>query len=216
MLFLDEAPEFNPRVLDALRQPLESGVVTIARAAGVAVYPSRFLLVLAANPCSCASGGRDGDPATCVCSSTARRRYQSRLSGPFRDRLDVVATLEPVSRLVLADGSCGESTERVRERVLAARERAGRRLGGTSWTTMGEVPGPVVRQRWPVPAAAMKPVRQAVARQLLSTRGIDRVLKVAWTLADLGGRDVPTVDDVGEAFNLRAGRAVPALVESTA
>jgi magnesium chelatase family protein len=213
VLFLDEAPEFGPHVLDALRQPLESGVITLDRSGGTATYPARFLLVLAANPCPCAAGGQEGDAASCMCSSTVRRRYKSRMSGPLRDRIDVVVELDPVSRLVLDDGAQGEPTAQVRERVLAARDRAGRRLRGTPWTTVGEVPGPVVRRRWRLPSDVTGPLRVAMGRQLLSTRGTDRVLKVAWTLADLAGRDRPTVDDVNEALALRAGRFAPQLIE---
>jgi magnesium chelatase family protein len=210
VLFLDEAPEFNPRVLDALRQPLESGQVVLARAAGVAHYPCRFLLVLAANPCPCAAGGRDLETSDCRCTAPVRRRYAARLSGPLRDRIDLTVELGPVSRAVLVAGSAGESTAAVRDRVLAARDRARRRLEGTPWSTTGEVPGPVLRRRWPLGNDAMQPVRRATARGLLSTRGIDRVLRVSWTLADLAGRDQPGVDEAEEALALRSGSRYPA------
>ncbi|HET7530636.1 MAG TPA: YifB family Mg chelatase-like AAA ATPase [Mycobacteriales bacterium] len=205
VLFLDEAPEFSPRVLDALRQPLESGQVVLARAAGVAQYPCRFLLVLAANPCPCAAGGRDLEASDCRCTAQVRRRYTARLSGPLRDRIDLTVELGPVSRAVLVAGSAGESTAVVRERVLAARDRARARLAGTPWTTSGEVPGPVLRRRWPLGADAMAPIRRATARGTLSTRGIDRVLRVSWTLADLAGLDRPGLGEVEEALALRSG-----------
>jgi magnesium chelatase family protein len=205
VLFLDEAPEFSPRVLDALRQPLESGEVVLARAGGVARYPCRFLLVLAANPCPCAAGGRDMDATDCSCASAVLNRYRARLSGPLRDRVDLTVELGPVSRAVLAEGSAGESSSAVRARVIEARSRARHRLRETPWTTSGEVPGPVLRRRWPLGNEAMEPLRRASGRNRLSTRGIDRVLKVAWTLADLAGRDRPTVDDVEEALGLRTG-----------
>jgi magnesium chelatase family protein len=215
VLFLDEAPEFSPRVLDALRQPLESGEVVLARAGGVARYPCRFLLVLAANPCPCAAGGRDLETSDCACPGAVRQRYQSRLSGPLRDRVDLTVELGPVSRAVLADGAVGEGSAVVRQRVLAARERARHRLRDTPWVTNGEVPGPVLRRRWPLGNEVMAPVRRAAARHRLSTRGIDRVLRVSWTLADLAGRDRPHVADVEEALALRSGQrfraaAVPA------
>jgi magnesium chelatase family protein len=205
VLFLDEAPEFGSHALDALRQPLESGQVTIARSGGVAVYPARFLLVLAGNPCPCAAGGRDVSMVGCICPAAVRQRYRARLSGPLRDRIDVVVSLDPVSRLVLAEGARGESSAAVLDRVLAARDRTAHRLRDTGWDTWGAVPGPALRRHFPVPGAALAPVHQAVARHTLSTRGIDRVLKVAWTLTDLAGADRPGADQVQEALSLRNG-----------
>jgi magnesium chelatase family protein len=203
VLFLDEAPEFERRALDALRQPLESGTVSIHRSGGTARYPARFQLVLAANPCPCARGGRSTDVASCRCSSTQLRAYRNRLSGPLLDRIDLRARLEPVSRAVLSAGASGEPTEAVRERVLAARDRAARRLVGTPWTTNAEVPGPDLRRHWPIPQTALTSLSTELDRGELSTRGVDRVMKVAWTLADLAGRDQPRRDDVDHAFALR-------------
>jgi magnesium chelatase family protein len=209
VLFLDEAPEFGAKALDALRQPLESGEVTIARAHGIATYPSRFLLVLAANPCPCAAGGRDPSVSGCVCPPGVRMRYQSRLSGPLHDRIDLTVMLSTVSRAVLDEGVQGETTAIVAQRVAEARERARARFAGTPWSTNGEVPGPILRRRWRVPNTALRPMHEAVARHQLSTRGIDRVLKVSWTLADLAGRTVPGIDEVEEALALRRGVSVP-------
>jgi magnesium chelatase family protein len=203
VLFLDEAPEFDRRALDALRQPLESGMVSIHRAGGTATYPARFQLVLAANPCPCARGGRSTDAASCRCSSTQLRAYRNRLSGPLLDRIDLRARLAPVSRAVLTVGAAGEPTESVRSRVLAARDRTGRRLRGTPWTTNAEVPGPVLRRRWPIPQGALVSLSADLERGELSTRGVDRVMKVAWTLADLAGRDLPIKEDVDRAYSLR-------------
>jgi magnesium chelatase family protein len=203
VLFLDEAPEFERRALDALRQPLESGVVTIHRSGGVATYPARFQLVLAANPCPCARGGRSTDAASCRCSSVQLRAYRNRLSGPLLDRIDLRARLTPVSRAVLAAGASGEPTAAVRERVLEARARATRRLASTPWGTNAEVPGPDLRRRWPIPGDALVSLSADLDLQRLSTRGVDRVMKVAWTLADLAGRDVPNRDDVERARALR-------------
>jgi magnesium chelatase family protein len=203
VLFLDEAPEFERRALDALRQPLESGTVTIHRAAGTATYPARFQLVLAANPCPCARGGRSTDAASCRCSAPQLRTYQNRLSGPLLDRIDLRARLAPVSRAVLAAGASGEPTAAVRERVLQARERAARRLAATPWSTNAEVPGPDLRRHWPIPGDALVTLSADLDLQRLSTRGVDRVMKVAWTLADLGGRGVPTREDVERARALR-------------
>ena len=210
VLFLDEAPEFGARSLDALRQPLESGQVTISRSAATATYPSRFLLVLAANPCPCSAGGRDPGSG-CICSGGARQRYTSRLSGPLLDRVDIAAELEPVSRAVLDGGARGEASEVVRDRVLAARERARRRLEGTGWTTNAEVPGPALRRRWPLRREAMRPLYAQLDRGGLSTRGLDRILKLAWTLADLAGLPAPGVEQVLEAHALRTGYTVATL-----
>ncbi|HET6816398.1 MAG TPA: YifB family Mg chelatase-like AAA ATPase [Mycobacteriales bacterium] len=209
VLFLDEAPEFARPVLDALRQPLETGQVTIARAGAVVTYPCRFLLVLAANPCPCVAGGQVADPSLCTCNSVTKRNYLSRLSGPLRDRIDLVVDLEPVSRAVLTEGAAGESTAAVRARVEAARGRARQRLRGTPWSTVGEIPGPTLRRRWPISAAAMRPLLTMVDHKTLSTRGYDRVLRVAWTIADLAGHDRPTADDVEESWALRGGKWSP-------
>ena len=205
VLFLDEAPEFNARVLDALRQPLESGRIILNRANGPAEYPAQFLLVLAANPCPCSAGGQSVDERQCVCPPALRSRYQSRLSGPLRDRIDLIVQLDRVSRRVLAEHGGAEPSVVVRERVEAARGRARERLDGTPWSLNGDVPGPVLRRRWPIDARVLRPVSQAADRGRLSTRGIDRVLRVAWTLADLAALERPGAEQVEEAIELRLG-----------
>ena len=217
VLFLDEAPEFNPRVLDALRQPLESGRAVIARAGGVADYPARFLLVLAANPCPCSAGGRDADDTQCSCAAVVRQRHQARLSGPLRDRIDVVAHLDKVSRRLLAEqGAGGEPSAAVRERVEAARAIARERLRGTPWTVTGDVPGPVLRRRWPIESSVLRPVGAAIDQGRLSNRGVDRILRVAWTLADLARVERPGSDQVQEALDLRRGTRTPRPVAASA
>ena len=123
---MDEAPEFTRGILDALRQPLESGFVSVARTAGTARYPARFLLILAANPCPC--GRFAGDGRACTCTSLMVRRYLSRLSGPLLDRVDLQVYVEPVSRMDLMGNLAGEASSEVRDRVMAARERSYRRL----------------------------------------------------------------------------------------
>jgi magnesium chelatase family protein len=214
VLFIDEATEFDRRALDALRQPLESGVVTITRAGGAATYPSRFQLVMAANPCPCAKGGYSTDAASCRCTSVQMRAYQNRLSGPLLDRIDLRARLAPISRTILDAGASGEPTAVVRERVVAARERTAWRLRGTPWTTNAQVPGPVLRSRWRPPADALTDLRLDLDRGRSSTRGIDRVLKVAWTLADLAGRDEPNRGDIDAARSLRFGEEPATLARS--
>jgi magnesium chelatase family protein len=199
----DEATEFDRRTLDALRQPLESGQVTLVRSAGLATYPARFQLILAANPCPCARAGRSIEASSCQCTAPQIRAYQARLSGPLLDRIDVRAGLAPITRAILAAGAAGEPTAAVRERVLAARERARSRMRDTPWLTNAEVPGPSLRRRWPVPPGALGPLAIEIERAGSSTRGIDKAMKLAWTIADLAARPAPTSDDVEIARSLR-------------
>ncbi|MER6785028.1 YifB family Mg chelatase-like AAA ATPase [Streptomyces sp. NPDC000658] len=210
VLFLDETPEFGSHALDALRQPLEAGHVVIARSAGVVRFPARFLMVLAANPCPC---GRFSQRDTlCECAPSAIRRYQARLSGPLLDRVDLRVEVDPVSRAELAHrGPGGESTRTVADRVRAARERASARLAGTPWRTNSEVPGRELRNRWHAATGAMDEAERSLERGVLTARGLDRVLRVAWTVADLVGHDRPDAMDVALALQLRTGvpRGVP-------
>jgi magnesium chelatase family protein len=208
VLFLDEAPEFAVAALDALRQPLESGMVEISRARASARFPARFTLVLAANPCPCA---RSQGPASaqCECPAASRRRYLARLSGPLLDRVDLqVQLLAPSRGELLADQRFVEASTLVAGRVAAARDRMAARLRGTPWRTNAEVPGPELRRRWPVPRSAARPAEDLFERGQLTARGFDRVLRVAWTLADLGDRGQPAESEIGAALDLRLpGRA---------
>ncbi|MET8942969.1 YifB family Mg chelatase-like AAA ATPase [Streptomyces sp. NPDC004542] len=210
VLFLDEAPEFHGHTLDALRQPLESGHVVIARSAGVVRFPARFLMVLAANPCPCGRFSRRD--TLCECPPWAIRRYQARLSGPLLDRVDLRVEVDPVTRAELTEpGARGESTATVADRIRAARERAAVRLAGTPWRTNSEVPGRELRSRWRAAGGAMDDAERSLERGVLTARGIDRVLRVAWTVADLVGHDRPDAADVALALQLRTGvpRGVP-------
>ncbi|MFI8002752.1 YifB family Mg chelatase-like AAA ATPase [Streptomyces sp. NPDC086010] len=210
VLFLDEAPEFSGRALDALRQPLESGHVVVARAAGVVRLPARFLMVLAANPCPCGRHTLAG--SGCECPPSAVRRYQARLSGPLLDRVDLRVEVEPVSRAdLLGGGGRGESSAEVAARVLQARVRAAERLAGTPWTTNSEVPGHELRTRLVAAPGALAAAERDMERGALTARGLDRVLRVAWTVADLRAADRPDATDVAVALELRTGvqRGVP-------
>ncbi|MFJ2174756.1 YifB family Mg chelatase-like AAA ATPase [Streptomyces sp. NPDC087851] len=206
VLFLDEAPEFSGRALDALRQPLESGHVVVARSAGVVRLPARFLMVLAANPCPCGRHTLNG--AGCECPPSVIRRYQSRLSGPLLDRVDLRVNVQPVGRAdLLGQGGRGESTAAVAARVREARARSAARLDGTPWSVNSEVPGHELRTRWPVAPGALGAAERDLERGLLTARGLDRVLRVAWTVADLAGCDRPEARHVDLALELRTGIA---------
>ncbi|MBL1085013.1 YifB family Mg chelatase-like AAA ATPase [Streptomyces actinomycinicus] len=212
VLFLDEAAEFHSSVLDALRQPLESGHVVIARAAGMLRMPAKFLMVLAANPCPCGRHGRGDD--VCECRPSSIKRYRARLSGPLMDRVDLRVTVEPVARAELLRMHTGaEPTAVVADRVRLARERAARRFEGLPWRTNSEVPGHELRTRWHVQPGALGKAEEDLDRGLLTARGLDRVLRVAWTLADLGGRDRPSANDVNWALELRTGVRRGAVLE---
>ncbi|MBZ6083851.1 MULTISPECIES: YifB family Mg chelatase-like AAA ATPase [Streptomyces] len=210
VLFLDETPEFSSHALDALRQPLESGHVVIARSAGVVRFPARFLMVLAANPCPCGRFSQKED--LCECPPSAIRRYQGRVSGPLLDRVDLRVEVERVTRSQLTGtGSRGDATTVVADRVRAARERAATRLTGTPWRSNSEVPGRELRSRWYAAPGALEDAERSLERGVLTARGLDRVLRVAWTVADLVGHDRPDGTDVALALQLRTGvpRGVP-------
>ncbi|MEU8384232.1 YifB family Mg chelatase-like AAA ATPase [Streptosporangium sp. NPDC048865] len=204
VLFLDEAPEFSTTVLDALRQPLESGRVTVSRAQGSVTFPARFMLVLAANRCPCARPSTPDDP--CACAPAARRRYLARLSGPLLDRVDVkVGLFRSTRRELLADRRFIESSGVVAERVLLARERAAKRLADTPWRCNAEVPARALHSEYRPSAAAMSPLLGHLDSGRLSARGLDRILKLAWTLADLAGKDRPELHETNSALGLWLG-----------
>jgi magnesium chelatase family protein len=203
-LFLDEAPEFARDVLDALRQPLESGEVVVARSGLTARFPARFTLVLAANPCPCAKGAATG--AACGCSPATRRRYLARLSGPLLDRVDVKVELLPVGRAeLLSDRHFAESSPVVAARVAAARERTAARLKDTPWRLNAEIPGSELRRAFPPSPGSLAPIERAMDLGQISARGVDRVIRVAWTLADIAGIARPTVNETSYALGLWLG-----------
>ena len=203
-LFLDEAPEFAGDVLDALRQPLESGEVMIARSGLIARFPARFMLVLAANPCPCAKGTATG--VACSCTPAARRRYLARLSGPLLDRVDVKVELLPVGRTeLLSDRHFAESSPVVAARVAAARERTAARLKDTPWRLNAEIPGSELRRAFPPSPGSLTPIERAMDLGQISARGVDRVIRVAWTLADIAGIARPTINETSYALGLWLG-----------
>ena len=204
VLFLDEAPEFSPRVLEALRVPLESGRIVLGRALATAVYPASFQLVLAANPCPCGLASTPG--GNCRCAPMTVRRYADRVSGPILDRIDIHQHLRPVRRAFLAAAlRSSEPSAVVAERVRLARDRQGRRLAASGWRTNGEVPGPALRRHLPLPDG-IELLDDAVSRGSLSARGVDKVLRIAWTIGDLAGADRPTEEHLRTALALRRGQ----------
>ncbi|HEX3651146.1 MAG TPA: YifB family Mg chelatase-like AAA ATPase [Pseudonocardiaceae bacterium] len=203
VLFLDEACEYGPQRLDALRTVVEEGEVRHARRDGIVRYPARFQLVLATNPCPCAPP-REID---CTCSPSERRRYAGRLSGPLLDRVDLRVRMRPSTAIVVAGMDEPESTAEVRARVKAARAMAVARWQVHRWLTNAEVPGPVLRRDFPLPRRATRILDRGMAAGAVTARGADRCLRVAWTLSDLAGRDLPTADDVAAALEFRDRRS---------
>ncbi|GIH06045.1 hypothetical protein Rhe02_41120 [Rhizocola hellebori] len=201
VLLLDEAPEFGSRALDALREPLEEGVITIARAQGVVVYPAQVQLVLTANPCPCSRPPGDGG---CDCPPPVKRRYLRRLSGPLLDRVDIQMDLHPISAKNLLQEKQSEPSQVVAQRVGAARAAARERWSEIGRQLNAEIPVAMLRHpRWLIPASELEDLIRCLDRGLISTRGYDRVLRLAWTMADLFGRDRPRRAEIGVALNLR-------------
>ncbi|MEU8606768.1 YifB family Mg chelatase-like AAA ATPase [Actinoplanes sp. NPDC048791] len=206
VLFLDEAPEFANATLQALRQPLESGRVRLARARGSTEYPARVQVVLAANPCPCANPAGD---QFCVCSATARRRYLAKLSGPLLDRIDIQIRIQPLSAAqLMTTAGPAESSALVAARVAEARAVAAERWSEAGWRVNADVPGSHLRRPpWRLAARDTAALRAGLDRGSLSARGFDRILRLAWSIADLDGRERPTGSDVHEAAQLRMGEA---------
>jgi magnesium chelatase family protein len=203
VLFLDEAPEFDCDVLDALRQPLECGRVVLARGGVTVEFPADFTLVLTASPCPCVRTAASGEE--CSCTPMMRRRYRARLAG-LLDRVDVTTCLRPAERALqpgLLDPA--EPSSVVAARVAAARQRAARRLAGTPWRLNARVRGAEMRRRFPATPSGMTRIERAVDLGQISAFAADRVLALAWTLADLAGNPQPGVDEVAHALWLRLG-----------
>jgi magnesium chelatase family protein len=204
VLFLDELPEFDRNTLEVLRQPLEDGNVTISRAGAAFTYPARVMLVAALNPCPC---GLWGDPTgRCRCTPGMIQRYVSRISGPLLDRIDIQVEVPALEFSELVGESTAEDSARIRERVVAARERqrcrfrrAGDRVRANAGMTVR-----MIRAHCRVDDASRLRLEDAVRRMGLSARAYHRVLKVARTIADLDARDRIASSDVAEAIRYRS------------
>lgn len=201
VLFLDEAPEYERRVLEALREPLESGRLVLHRASGTASYPARFQLVLALNPCPC--GLASGKGIDCVCTAQQRRRYFNRLSGPLLDRVDLQVAVQRVGLADYAEVRPSETSAVVAARVAGARASQRERLRRWNHATNAEVQGRILRGELALPRSVTASLDRALDRNLVSARGWDRVLRVAWTIADLAGSTRPDADDVVTALGFR-------------
>lgn len=201
VLLLDEAPEFSQRTLDALRQPIEQAQVTVHRAKTQVTFPARFQLVMTANPCPC-GGASTGEGTSCHCSPHRIGLYRSRLSGPLLDRVDLQVHVAPPRHLDLTV-SIPRDTESVAATVREARARSKSRLRDTPWCVNGEVPGRYIRQSEDLSRSYTREIERMVERGIISLRGADRVLRMAWSSADLFGRSDPDTDDFSLAMKLR-------------
>jgi magnesium chelatase family protein len=203
VLFLDEMPEFARYTIEALRQPLEERAVTISRINGSIRLPSSFLLVAAANPCPC--GWLGSNARNCKCSQVSVERYRARMSGPLLDRIDLQVYVNPVPLKVLRDPKPAESSARMRDRVMEARERQLARLAPFGMRCNAEMTPKVMRETCPLDADCEGYLRHIVEeRKSMSARSIDRLIKVARTLADLTGLDAIDMACLDEAARCRA------------
>lgn len=198
VLFLDELPEFSRRVLETLRQPLEAGAITIARAARTVEFPARITLVGAMNPCPC--GYASDDQRRCKCAPATIERYQSRLSGPMRDRFDLTVAVRSVPWRDWRTLGGGETSHAVRARVVDARRRQAARQGALN----AQLTGAPLKRACALNRGAENLLAHGVRQMMLSARGATRVIRVARTIADLSAREEIAAEDVAEALQFRA------------
>lgn len=212
-LFLDEFPLFQADIVEGLREPLESGEVTIARGEDSATFPARCLVVLACNPCPCGDYHPTATECRCTCTEAARRHYRRKLAGPVIDRIDITRHVQPVRPHEAHDPLARpESTAQVRARVLGARTRQRARYRATPWRLNADVPGPALRSRWPLADGALERLDAQVYDGRLTRRGATRVHRLAWTVADLAAVEVPGESELDTALRLRTGE--PLLLQS--
>jgi len=203
VLYLDELGEFSRATLEVLRQPLEEGAVTIARAAGTLTFPARFTLIASMNPCPC--GYRGDRAADCRCDDTAVQKYLAKLSGPLLDRIDLHVTVSRVSFDELVHHTTAETSATIRTRVEAARERQSARLRGAGVATNAAITASDVRRFCRLDGDGLRLLESAVTRGTLSARAFDRIARVARTIADLAGTEQIAREHVAEALLYRGG-----------
>ena len=202
VLFLDELPEFGRSSIEVMRQPLEEGSVTIARAAGTFCYPARFQLVASMNPCPC--GYRGTRTNECRCDDAAVAKYVGKLSGPLLDRIDVQIEIGrvPFDDMVRIEGA--ERSASVRARVVAARERQRARFAENAIACNAEIPASLMRPYCALDDDAMRILAHASAKRQFSARALDRIVRVARTIADLAGAGEIASEHVAEAIQYRS------------
>ena len=202
VLFLDELPEFSRAAIEVLRQPMEDGRVTIARASSTLTYPCSMMVVAAMNPCPC---GYYGHPTRrCTCSPAQVSRYLSRVSGPLLDRLDLHIDVQPVEFDQLTGKPQGEPSAVIRKRVEAARLRQQERFAGTGISSNAAIPPAMLQQFCPMEEPAVALLRGAFERLNLSARAYDRIVKIARTIADLDGKEMLSAEHLAEAIQYRS------------
>lgn len=209
VLFMDEAPEFSPRVLQTLREPLESGHIAVSRSKGTTLYPAKFQLIIAANPCPC--GYAYGNGERCTCKEKERIRYFSRLSGPILDRIDIQMDVPPVEKIItrkaMLENGSSQMSEKIltstmmRENVKNARLVAQDRFKKLGWSCNAQASGTWLRKY--TSQKAIELINKSLENHKLSLRGADRALRLAWTLADLCGHTCPDLTDMAQAISLR-------------
>jgi magnesium chelatase family protein len=210
VIFLDEFPLFRTDVVDALRQPMESGEVTVARGEEAATFPARGLVVLAANPCPCGDYHPSAGHDRCRCREQVRRDYRRKLEGPMADRIDIWREVQPATTTDMRDPFArSDDSLTIRRRVAAAREIQQRRHAGRGWRLNGAIPAAVLLEEWPLVEPARDLIDRAVRSGRLSRRGAIRAHRIAWTVADLRGRAEPDVRDTEVAVALRTGAPLP-------
>ncbi len=213
VLFLDEFPLFRADVIDALRQPLESGEVTIARGEESATFPAQTMFLLAANPCPCGNYHPRVASNSCDCDEAVRRHYRRKVTGPVIDRIDVWRDLSPAAADLDHDRfAVRDDSATIRARVVAARETQARRYAGRAWRLNSAVPGPALARDWPVHPLGQRLLDQELRSGTLTRRGVARVHRVAWTVADLRGVERAGPDEVAVALALRTGTPLPSNV----
>lgn len=217
VLFLDEFPLFRADVIDALRQPLEAGEVSIARGEECATYPARGMVVLAANPCPCGNFHGQAGGLVCDCLEPVRRNYRRKLSGPIVDRVDIWRELTPMAAHRGHDRfAVRRSSAELRSHVAAARSRQAARYSGLGYALNSAVPGPVLAEHWPLPVEGQRLLEEAMSRGRLTRRGLTRVHRLALSVADVSGHDVPELDDVRTALALRTSQPIDVAVTELA